>query len=107
MTRPAAPSSAARSWLARLLIWLVLVSVHTASFAQVVRPIIWGPHGAPFTNAREQAERAIKDAGLPVALEQKALGNLQVGNFTTRTTNQGVGGSSPVAVRFCAFAVCP
>ena len=35
------------SWLARLVVWLVMVSVHTASFAQVVRPIIWGPHGAP------------------------------------------------------------
>ncbi|MBT9514594.1 MAG: hypothetical protein IV104_19815 [Acidovorax sp.] len=37
------------SWLARLVVWLMLVSVHTASFAQVVRPIIWGPHGAPQT----------------------------------------------------------
>lgn len=48
MTRRSAQGGAT-SWLARLLIWLVLVSVHTASFAQVVRPIIWGPHGAPQT----------------------------------------------------------
>lgn len=42
-------SSGRAGWLARLLIWVLLVSVHTASFAQVVRPIIWGPHGAPQT----------------------------------------------------------
>ena len=87
---------------------VILYDAKTYSNATNVKPTTtFAPGSDALANARVQAERSILASNLPPAIEQQALRNLESGNFTARTTNQGVGGSSPVAVRFCAFAVCP
>ncbi|WP_374406910.1 hypothetical protein [Hydrogenophaga sp.] len=87
---------------------VILYDARTYSNATNVQPsTTFAPGGEPLANARVQAESAIEASNLPPALKQQALDNLENGNFTTRTTNQGVGGSSPVAVKFCGHSVCP
>lgn len=87
---------------------VILYDAKTYSNATNVQPsLTFKPGSDSLANAREQAERAILSANLPPSIRQHALKNISNGAFTTRTTNQGVGGSSPIAVKFCGHSVCP
>jgi filamentous hemagglutinin len=87
---------------------VILYDAKTYSNATNVQPSpTFAPGSDALINARDQAERAISASNLPPAIEQQALKNIREGNFTTRTTNQGMGGSSPIAVKFCGHSVCP
>ena len=87
---------------------VILYDAKTYSNATNVQPSTTFAADKPaLANARRQAERAIEDSNLSPAMKQQALQNIRNGNFTTRTTNQGVGGSSPIAVKYCGHSVCP
>ena len=87
---------------------VILYDAKTYSNATNVKPTTtFAPGSDALANARQQALDAVEASNLPPALKQQAFDNIEAGNFTTRTTNQGVGGSSPVSVKFCGGAVCP
>ena len=87
---------------------VILYDAKTYSNATNVQPSpTFAPDKPALENAREQAERAVRAANLPPSVKQQAIQNIFNGNFTTRTTNQGMGGSSPIAVKFCGHSVCP
>jgi hypothetical protein len=87
---------------------VILYDAKTYSNATNVKPSTTFAEDKPaLANARRQAVDAIRESNLPPALKQQALENLDRGNFTTRTTNQGMGGTSPVAVKFCGSSICP
>ncbi|HEY9096781.1 MAG TPA: hypothetical protein VIN35_13630, partial [Hydrogenophaga sp.] len=87
---------------------VILYDAKTYSSATNVQPSTTFAQDKPaLANARVQAERAVRAANMPPALKQQAIQNILNGNFTTRTTNQGMGGSSPIAVKFCGHSVCP
>jgi filamentous hemagglutinin len=87
---------------------VILYDAKTYSNPTNVRPSATFAAGRePLAAALRNAEDAIRASNLPPELERTALRNIQNGNFTTRTTNQGIGGSSPVAVRYCGNEPCP
>ncbi|MBL8389352.1 MAG: hypothetical protein JNK17_14155 [Hydrogenophaga sp.] len=86
---------------------VILYDARTYSNARNVQPSTTFAQDKPaLENARRGAFDAIEASNLPPALLQQARQNILDGNFITRTTNQGVGGSSPIAVRFCGGVVC-
>jgi filamentous hemagglutinin len=64
-----------------------------------------GSYTPALANAVEQARRAILSSNLPIDLQNRAIDNLDLGNFNAHTPGAGAARSSAIT-RFCNRGIC-
>jgi hypothetical protein len=64
-----------------------------------------GRYLPPLENAVEQARRAIRSSNLPLDLQNRAILNLDAGNFNAHTPGAGAARNSAIT-RFCGGRIC-